>query len=301
MGNGPSQNLDAVELTRLPPSLKTLTWPTETLVSYYGILKVTMSADTGSLTFSIQGTGNEVYNVYYYYNSDTIDSNNGNKISTSLNTAIDFDGVKFANVKVVQPKEFTPSQVASFTWLFKIQLSEIPENLAIIETHVDVTGGTQTLDPIVIDSVPVGGLTVPRIQVQFVPLDDFEDLASTIFTIEDGKTHSCVKSCYKQLIGQEGKEIHVLTPFIGCYLAGTGEFSVEKMASVNGSNEPVWPQVSLYAMVKFILNRLMNHKFSMKVVLRKNTPHFLKQLKSSEYSNFLEYFEQNKDLEKYFL
>lgn len=147
-------------------------------------------------------------------------------------------------------------------------------------------------------------MSVPKIQVTFLPLPDFQDLASVTFTIEDGKKHGCAEGCYKQLLSEPKngvQQIYVMAPLITCYLAGKGVFATEKMYSVNGLVEPVWPEVSLYAMAKFILNRLMNRVFNMDILYRRNTKSFLQQLSQSDYSNFLGYFEREKDIEKYFL
>lgn len=148
-------------------------------------------------------------------------------------------------------------------------------------------------------------MSVPHIQVTFLPLPDFQDLASVTFDIEDGKKHGCAEGEYKQLLSEPNpqgvQQIHVMSPLISCYLAGKGVFATEKMYSVNKLVEPVWPDVSLYAMAKFILNRLMNRRFDMDILYRRNTKTFLQQLGNSDYSNFLGFFEREKDYEKYFL
>lgn len=123
----------------------------------------------------------------------------------------------------------------------------------------------------------------PRLYVEFTPLSAFQDLGEVTFTIEDGIQHGCVKSEYRQLIGEN--TICVAAPYISSYLAGVGEFSIEKMYSINKVDTPVWTTVSLYAMAKFILNRLLTRKFDMDILYRRNT----------------ELFEENKSLEIYFL
>lgn len=268
-----------------------------------------------------KGQKGEVYGITYNYFDDTIytDTPEGFSLYCKL---LWFGYYNYLHIEIVQKQEFTRTGTCPLKWViyihsnfdfssFTITNSSYVEVLTPTNSKTIKNSSTNSEIKVLpsqdAPSYPGQLVTLteepnlPRLQVQFTVLGDFKDLSSVTFHIEDGVSHGCVKSCYKQLIGTSDNSIHVLSPTILCYLAGEGDFTTQKMSSVNGTQEAVWPQVSLYAMSKFILNRLLNRRFNMSIVLRKNTKVFMKQLKESRYSNFLEYFELNKDLEKYFL
>lgn len=270
----------------------------------YGRATATVISDGRSLIFELQGPGNEVYSVSYTMSPEN--NTHVEAVNHSVgNLIVETDTVTFNiydRVYITQLKESTLSGSNPLKWEFKVFLANAAtgeyNNIQVWVTPWDTTT-TST-----ITRKPATQVNSPTIEVSFIPEGNFQDIASVTFSVKDDTKHGCAGGDYKQLLSSpnsDTRQIHVLAPLVSCHLAGEGDFSTEKMYSINKTVGPVWPEVFLYAMAKFILNRLLNGSFDMDILYRRNTKKFLKQLRSSKYFDFVQFFDQEQDKERYFL
>lgn len=276
----------------------------------YGKTELILSASGNTLEFSFLGKIGKVEQYFTIVYDLTINDYTTTSIDAiAPNTpAVVHESETLTRLvfNIVQKTQFTISDLGDFTW--HIPMDRVV-NTDSGETYVTYTINEAFVEihPLrVINAVlpPVGNEV--HITISGLPMTDFQEVASVEFLVTNDTSRGCASGNFKQLVGEYDKttksqEIHVLNPFLYCYLAGKGEFTVDKLFSINKQNVVVWPQVFLYAMTKFILHRLMTSCFDMDIVYRKNTKRFLEDLKHSKYSNFLVYFEQNFDNEKYFI
>lgn len=266
-----------------------------------GRTALTITAVRQTLSFSFLGKDNQLFTVVYDTDLMEYTTTSNDAIIIDTPRVIPGSGTIMYTIIffIVQRAEYTLDALGEYWWTMSI---------------ARLTNGTYAISGAFVESHPartINAVLPPaenqvRITVSSLPMTDFQEAASVTFLITNDTRHGCACGEFKQLIGEYNKntrsqEIHVLNPFLYCYLAGKGEFTVDKLFSINKQNILVWPQVLLYAMVKFILHRLITSCFDMDIVYRKNTKRFLEELRKSKYSNFLTYFEQNFDNEKYFL
>lgn len=251
-----------------------------------------------TITFDIIGDPSTLL-TFDTFNRTLVSSNPSTQTSLTILNEDDPDRIQ-AVITATQNIEYTRDKITTFFWQYTVDIYreyqvDPPPNSFVVQVKLSYV--STPITSTFVSTIP----DRPTIQVSLDFMFDFEDISTVTFFVNDDKNHTCVKSKYKQLISEQGNEIHVLAPYLSRYLAGRGDFSTQKMRSVNPSGGAIWPQVFLYAMAKFILNRLMNKEFCMDVVLRENTKGFLRQLSKSKYSNFVDYFVQNSSLERYFL
>lgn len=263
----------------------------------------------GVLVFHLKGDGVNTYEVRYnikkaYFTPSKATSPSNELIVRTVPGSYGVDGYTYDYIYIEQPKQFTISGVNPLMWEIVVSLSGVFSEMTTVDISVDpdLTVSSSSLNrSIQTESVSE---STPTIQITFLPDGNFQDIASVTFDIENDKKLGCSEGKYKQLLSKSRKgtqQIHVFAPLITCYLAGEGDFSTEKMFSINKIVGPIWPEVFLYAMAKFILNRLMNGIFDMNILYRRHTKKFLEQLRKSEYSNFVRYFSKEQDKEMYFL
>lgn len=285
-------------------------------INSYGNAAVDIRYDQHKITFIFDGDNDKKYVVEYILNrlpdhAGIVVNTASRELTTYLSPFYNSGLYPYDYIYVTQHKEYTPSGSNPLHWELAITLNGSDSGVNYLYVSVQPVQ-TTTSSPITTSRVQPLQLfaqkNVPRIQVTILPEGSFQDIASVTFSIENVQENiGCVKSDYKQLLSpgvntmNEGQHIHVLAPLITCYLTGTGDFATEKMYSMNKTVGPVWPEVFLYAMTKFILHRLLTDVFDMDILYRRNTKTFLRQLEKSDYSNFLQYFSQNTDKERYFL
>lgn len=265
--------------------------------SVYGEARVTTKSTGFDFEFDFGGTKDGVpyvYGVDYTVGDPTLTSVEPGLIATLVTNP------QGSTIIVAQDSSTTIDQTSGFLWVINtVFTSPTTVNVSYFLTPV--------LTPIQV-TIPESILSSPRIQITITYLQGFQDIASVAFDIDSNESFGCACGSYKQLIGpsevfptSQCNKIMVASPFITCYLAGEGYFSTEKMASVNGTTDPVWSEVFVYAMTKFILNRLLNCVFDLDVLYTNNTKAFLDEVRRSKYSKFIPYFIENRNLEKYFL
>jgi len=126
-------------------------------------------------------------------------------------------------------------------------------------------------------------------------LIDGSDIGNTIFKIMNKKVVTYEKSC----------------PKIVSVLKGKGNTGYQKLEDIFSSNDITLTLVQfglnimLYSMLRYILSKLLYNQFNINFLLRKYYNQFLKDLKKSEYRDFLIFFvDPNSEYygyEKYFL
>lgn len=296
-------------------------------VNVYGFARVmtkytpSTEQNKGKLVFTFQGDGVNDYEVHYIIEKVPFTPSKATTPTEGLTIKTEpgnygAGGYTYDYIYIEQPKKFTISGFNPLMWEIVISLTGVFSGMITVDISVnpDLTVSSSSL------TKSSKADRIPNIQITFIPEANFQDLASVTFNIEDGKKHGCAEGKYKQLLSSpknakgnlvnlavsvnEGggvQQIHVFAPLITCYLAGEGDFSTEKIYSINKTVGPVWDEVFLYAMSKFILNRLMNRKFDMDILYRRNTKTFLEQLRKSNYADFVDYFSKNTDKERYFV
>lgn len=262
--------------------------------SVYGEAKVNTISVGPIFNYSFEGTNGDMYNVDYTLGNANLTSVDPNLIATVVTNPAG------STIMVAQDSSKTVDQTSGFLWV--INTTVVTATTVIVSYFL-----TPVLTPIQV-TIPESILSSPRIQITVAWLKDFQDIASATFDIDSDESLECVCGPYKQLVGNSKvfpsshcNKIVVAAPYVTCYLAGEGDFSTEKMTSINGTTNPVWPEVFVYAMTKFILNRLLNCLFDLDILYTENTKAFLDEVRRSKYSKFITYFIENRDLEKYFL
>lgn len=260
----------------------------------YGNAAVVTQNVGSDFTFTFEGENGGMYPIAYTVGNPNLTSVDPNLVATVVTNP------GGSTIMVAQDSSKTIDQTSGFLWV--INITVVTLTTVIVSYFL-----TPILTPIQV-TIPASILSSPRIQITVAWLKDFQDIASATFDIDANESYECGCGPYKQLIGNSKvfpsshcNKIVVATPYVTCYLAGEGDFSTEKMTSINGTTDPVWPEVFVYAMTKFILNRLLNCLFDLDVLYTKNTKTFLDEVRRSKYSKFITYFIENRDLEKYFL
>lgn len=164
---------------------------------------------------------------------------------------------------------------------------------------------------------------VPIINIISQSLADGSDIGNTIFTIIDEFQYYCIDNippdqnkCAIYCI-EESKlrttRFEKSCPKIVSVLIGKGKTAYEKLENIfrafgkdqiGVDFQTFYPRVFFYAMVKYILGRVLYGEFNINILLKKNNQRFLSDLKMSRFCGALPIFEDpNSDVfgyDKYF-
>jgi hypothetical protein len=158
-----------------------------------------------------------------------------------------------------------------------------------------------------------GDVEVPQIFIEAQTTIDGSDISNAIFKICDKYTYYeekrlCSTKCKTELIpSSKIKEtlFNRYCPIIGPVLKGKGKNAQEKvtyLASINNidNSSDFYHNIVLYAMVRYVLSRILYGTFDTKYLLNKYNKKFLENLKHSRFCKFLEFFSLYPNYHNYF-
>ena len=158
--------------------------------------------------------------------------------------------------------------------------------------------------------------SIPQIKIDVQTNIDGSDIGEANFNIYDDKKYygreTSTKKCEKKNINESQIKITKLNkccPYMVSVIKGKGKTLIQRVAYMYGKlNEEVkkkipistfYGNIILYGMVKYILAKILYGKFNIKYLLLKYSDDFFKDLRNSNFCNFINFFEQP-DIKKYY-